>query len=343
MRCQSKHMSAERVNRPGRRCLRRFWAAAALTVAMMGCFSHGWMHQAEAGTYTVQAEHEYVQNATLMDMKRLLRAEAMARIAAKEAGSILPNPLPEKRRHALETFIKPEVDRYILNFSELGFQRKEVMCTMELRAEVNVPALKDYLKKWGTYYTSQRPMYYSLISPPLSQEEEKTLQRLEALSGLERMYSGYPLMTLEQLDESEGKRRFWRGTLKTMDKSWSAMDSKLKNVWADLWSEFFAQPKIQSQTFETVRLSVQGWTSVTAIEAFHRQLTRWSTAVDRVSLERVDMELGQSTGHWQVRTNDRDHLDERLGTYFSERGLSYSLRSNSHHRGSGNATGLSGQ
>jgi hypothetical protein len=307
----------------------------AIGAALLGCF---FGVQVRADTYSVQAEHEYVENATLMDMKRILRREAMAEIAAKEASTVLPQALSEQRRKALEQFIKPEVDKYILSFSELGFERKEEVCTLRLQAEVNVPALKDFLKRWGTYYTSERPMYYSLISPPLSQSEEKTLRRLEALSGLERMYTGYPLMTLEQLGDQEAERRFWKGTLKTVERSWSAVDSELTTVWVDVWSKFFALPKIQSQTFETLELSIEGWTSVTAIEAFHRQLTRWSLLVDQATLKRVDMELGQSTGHWQVRTTDEENFRERLQEYLEQRGLDFSLRAGPRSDASVNAT-----
>ena len=87
---------------------------------------------------------------------------ALAKAALKEAEKILAGSLPKGRKRVIRDFLQEKVEEFVLSYSEQQYVEEENTGVLSIEANVNTQRVKDYLKKWGTYYTATGEWDYRL-------------------------------------------------------------------------------------------------------------------------------------------------------------------------------------
>lgn len=235
----------------------------------------------------------------------------------RECLDVLPARLKEDRKIALLQFLKPRYDEYVLSYSPLAGRGGSKSAW---QVQVNTNALIDMLKGLGVYYTVSRPHAYRLQIVDHDQRAQKIIDQLELLSGCVQGSVAYPLLTLQA--SSDGK---WNAELENEDEKWTAAGEELASVWLDLWSEYFSTPEGVKPFVHSLQLRIAGWSTISAVSGFCKQLKAWPQLVDRAVLVQVLAQTGGLQGWWKILSPEPEKIRQRLDAYTSNHGLDWEL------------------
>ncbi|MCF8029785.1 MAG: hypothetical protein K9K39_02690 [Desulfohalobiaceae bacterium] len=252
--------------------------------------------------------------------------KALSRAVLREAERILAGSLPEAKKDVIREFLLQKVQDFVLSYSEKRYLEGEDTAVIDLEVRVNTQAVKEFLKKWGTYYTAKREWPYRLeLHGELDNEAELRLADLESVSGLRREREvRFPVFRIRPPRNEEGR---WEGTLWQDDEETVYSGESMKDLWLRTWSEYFAQREVRLKVERVMRLAASGWSTSTGIRHFDTTLKGWSTRLDRAVLGSVGFEPGGISGVWTVYTLTPEDLRSRLQSYMPSRGLDFRLES----------------
>ena len=251
--------------------------------------------------------------------------KALSRAILREAERILSGSLPEARKEVIREFLLQKVQDFVLSYSEKRYLDGEDTAVLGLEVRVNTQAVKELLKKWGTYYTAKREWTYRLeLNGELDNEAELRLADLESVSGLRRdSMARFPVFRIRPPENKEGR---WEGTLRQDGEETVYTGESLKDLWLKTWSDYFAQREVRLQVERVMRLAASGWSTSTGIRHFDNTLQGWSTRLDRAVLGSIDFEPGEISGIWTVYTLTPEELRSRLQSYMPSHGLDFRLK-----------------
>ena len=243
----------------------------------------------------------------------------------REAEQILTGSLPEGRKEVLRELMRGKTDDFVLSYSEQQYLEDGRTGVLSLEVEVNTSAVKDFLKEWGTYYTSAGEWPYRLdVRGELDGEQELRLADLETASGLRRDREVEdPVFLLRPAGEDGGR---WKALLNRGGEETVHHAESLDKVWLKAWSEYFSARSVRLRVVRNMRLTASGWTTSTGIRYFHSRLGGWSAKLDRAARLSLQFPPGGVSGTWSVYTLTPEDLRERLESYTAPRGLSYRLK-----------------
>ena len=252
--------------------------------------------------------------------------KALSRAVLREAERILAGSLPEAKKDVIREFLRRKVQDFVLSYSEKRYLEGEDTAVLGLEVRVNTQAVKEFLKKWGTYYTAKREWTYRLeLNGKLDNEAELRLADLESVSGLRREREvSSPVLRIRPPEEQEGR---WEGTLRQEGEETVYSGESMKDLWLKTWSDYFAQREVRLRVERVMRLAASGWSPSTGIRHFDTTLQGWSTRLDRAVLGSIGFEPGGISGIWTVYTLTPEQLRSRLQSYMPSRGLDFSLES----------------
>jgi hypothetical protein len=206
---------------------------------------------------------------------------------------------------------------YVLSYSTLAGSEDQEPAW---RVQVNTQALLGLLKGLGVYYTGSRPLAYRLQTLDHAHQAEQTIAHLELLSGCVQDSVLYPLLRLES-----GADGIWSAVLESEQNTWRAHGEQLADVWQKLWAEYFSSPEGMKPFVHSVQLHMKGWSSMSAVSGFSKQLKEWHQVVDRAVLDQVLVQGGGLQGWWTILTPEPEKLNGRLDSYTSGLGLTWKL------------------
>ena len=246
------------------------------------------------------------------------REQAMLMAVVHESEALLPGSLSPSRKKLLADFIQARYDRYILSYSQLAGNNPQERIW---QVQVNSRALTSLLKDLGIYYTLSDSLSYSLrLLTDDGHPVRDRITELEALSGCIRDNVQYPVLRVQPASDKS-----WNGKLTSSKETWTAHAQDVDDLWLTLWSSFFSGPENIQPFVQSFDLRIGGWSTMSAISGFCKQLEGWSQLVDRASLLQITGDSQGLHARWQVLTPQRDKLEERLGAYTSSRGLDWQV------------------
>lgn len=261
--------------------------------------------------------------------------EALAKAVLKEAEQILAGSLPKGRKRVIRDFLQEEVEKFVLSYSEQRYVEEENTGVLSIEANVNTQTVKDYLKKWGTYYTAAGEWDYRLeIRGELDTEKELRLADLETMSGMRRERESLGPVFVLRPPEEEGGR--WESLLIRGGEESIYLGGSLDKLWLRTWSDFFSRKSVRMRVERKMRLTASGWSTSTGMRHFNTVLQGWSTKLDRAVMQSLEFEPGGLSGTWTVYTLTPAELRSELESYIPSRGLDFSLEIENATRSGGN-------
>ncbi|MGM0424587.1 MAG: hypothetical protein ACQEQX_06685 [Thermodesulfobacteriota bacterium] len=284
--------------------------------------------QARAGSDMLRVQVEMDISKQESDQERDLFPElrnlGFAQALLRKTEDFLPGSLAEDRKKALQDFLLPRAESFVLSYSEQGTQLKGDKLHMGLAVKINNWALKEFLQTWGTYYTADADWEYSLdLEGDLQEQDLMLLQDLQKISGLDRKDSGLPRLELSKSGEEE---TWWQGRLQTEGQEWTRTGENLPEVWSGVWGKYFSQEKVQSKVVRELVLQAWGWSGVNGIWEFDRNLASWDLVAQRPRIIQMELTKGQLQASWQVLTRQQEKLQTMLQQEMDPIGLGFKLR-----------------
>lgn len=250
--------------------------------------------------------------------------EALAKAVLKEAERILAGSLPKGRRRVIRDFLQEKVDKFVLSYSEQQYVEEEDTGVLSIEANVNTQSVKDYLKKWGTYYTATGEWDYRLeVRGELDMDKELRLADLETMSGLRRAREALSPVFVLRTPAKEGGS--WETLLMQDGEESVYLAGSLDEVWLKTWSDFFSRKSVRMRVERKMRLTASGWSTSTGMRHFNSLLEEWSTKLDRAVIQSLEFNPGGISGTWTIYTLTPDELRSDLESYIPPRGLDFSL------------------
>ncbi|MEF8823791.1 MAG: hypothetical protein V5B78_06775 [Desulfohalobiaceae bacterium] len=261
--------------------------------------------------------------------------EALAKAVLKEAEQILAGSLPKGRKRVVRDFLQEKVDAFVLSYSEQQYVEEEDTGVLSIEANVNTHTVKDYLKKWGTYYTAAGEWDYRLeVRGELDTDKELRLADLETMSGLRRERESLGPVFLLRPPEEEGGH--WESLLMRGGEESVYLANNLDKLWLKTWSDFFSRKSVRMRVGRKMRLTASGWSTSTGMRHFNSVLEGWSAKLDKAVIQSLDFDTGGLSGTWTVYTLTPEGLRSELESYIPPRGLDFSLEVENATRSRGN-------
>jgi len=236
----------------------------------------------------------------------------------QESLKVLPASLDEDRKKALHRFLASRYEDYVLSYSTLAGREDQESAW---RVQVNTQALLGLLKGIGVYYTGSRPLAYRLQIMDHGHQAQQIIAHLELLSGCVQDSVLYPLLRFESVADG-----MWSAVLESEQNTWRAKGEKLADVWQKLWAEYFSSPEGMKPFVHSMQLHMKGWSSMSAVSGFSKQLKEWHQVVDRAVLDQVLVQGGGLQGWWTILSPEPKKLNGRLDSYTSGLGLTWKLK-----------------
>lgn len=272
-----------------------------------------------AGTQVVHVSKSFKNKEVFEQNFPELREKALVQGAIQEINKILPSSLSGKREEVFKEYLKDKIDNYVLSYSQERKVKIQNKYSLIMNLSLNVRALKDLLKNWGTYYTSQGRWGYSLKGELNKQNREK-LAKYRAMSGLTRKSSGLPVLEIQRTENNN-----WSGNLEGEEKSWSVKDSSLAGLWKGLWSNYFSDPKIQDRVEKEVFVNMGVWASISGVRDFDKKLQGREYLLDKAVLKHIWFKAQGISACWRIVTIDPRPLKEYFSDFAGSRRLDYTF------------------
>ena len=246
------------------------------------------------------------------------REQAMLSAVIRESEAVLPGSLDPTRKKLLAEFMQPRYEEYILSYSQLAGSNPQEQVW---QIQVNSKALTTLLKELGIYYTVTDSLSYRLQIVTEGDPGRGPITELETLSGLVRDNVQFPVLRVQPTSEDG-----WSGRLKSRNEAWTTHQKKVDDLWLTLWSNYFSHPENIQPFVQSLEIRINGWSTISAISGFSKQLESWTRLVDRASLLQITGDSQGLHGRWRILTPQKDRLEERLDTYTGARGLDWKAR-----------------
>ncbi len=296
----------------------------ALGLALLIFFGSVQGLRAESDLLRVAVELDLTQEeAEPREQAGKLLKMGFAKAALHKINELLPAELLNEQEQILFDFLVPRAESFVLSYSEQGLQRDGNVLRMPLAVKINTWALRDFLQRWGTYYTAGASWEYVLrLTGDLQEKDLLLVKAMQELSGLSRKDSGFPELTLQLADDTDP---WWRGKLQTEDEQWTHAAANLQEVWSTLWAEYFAQSAVQERVVQSLVLQARGWSAISGIWAFDREITAWSQLAKQPRIISIQLSQGLLKANWNIKTRQEQNLRKRLHQELKARGLSFRL------------------
>ncbi len=278
-----------------------------------------WASSSWAGVHQVRVEEE-VESEREELVNATKEERALSRALLEETQQLLADSIPQGRGEVVRTFLQDRAGEFVLTYSRQEYISEEEAAVESFEVQVNTESLKDYLKQWGTYYTSRGDWKYRLeVENGLEEEKELDWAELETMSGVRRDGDVEdPVLRLRPPQDSEGR---WEARFISEEEETIHYGRDLQELWLDIWSDYFARSDVRQRAESKVEIRVSGWPTSTGIRHFHHEMGGWSRTLDRVELHSVAWASDGLSGEWTVYTLTPRDLRARLQDHVPSRGL----------------------
>lgn len=240
------------------------------------------------------------------------RERAMLVAVVRESAKVLPGDLDPAREQILAEFIQPRYEQFILSYSRLGGGSSQEHIW---QVQVNTDALLKLLKDLGVYYTVNNFQTYRLELINYG-GGQANISDLELLSGCSQGNVQHPLLKIQTTSDGQ-----LRGLLEGQSNKWTAAGDNVDELWRSLWARYFSSSEGIRSFVQEVEVHIKGWSTLSAISGFSRQLRNWPQVVDRACLISMRGESDGLNGWWRVVTPQSRDLQKRLEEFTQARGL----------------------
>ncbi|MFW5818947.1 MAG: hypothetical protein ACOCVE_03810 [Desulfovermiculus sp.] len=253
------------------------------------------------------------------------RERAMLVAVVRESAKVLPGDLDSAREKALAEFIQPRYQELILSYSRLGGGSSQEQIW---QIQINTDALIKLLKELGVYYTVNNSLTYRLELINHGGSGQERISDLELLSGCTQGNVQHPLFKIQTT--SDGKLQ---GILEGQRNKWTASGDNVEELWWSLWARYFSSSEEIRSFVQEVLVHIKGWSTLSAISGFSRQLTNWPQVVDQSSLVSLRGDSYGLHGWWKVITPQSRALHKRLEEFSRSRDLDLKVQKQSEDKG----------
>ena len=275
-----------------------------------------------AETQVVDINKSFSENEVFIPSAKEIRNEALVQGAIQAINKILHTRITNPEKVLFQGYLKNKIDKYVLSYSTEKQLITDKQCSLTMNVTLNIQALKELLKEWGTYYTYQKNYGWRYtIQGKLNSEQKREIHMLESISGLTRKGSGYPSLELRRMEGNNN----WLGILKTENTEWTEQNPELYVVWKRLWSEYFSDPRVMDKIEEKLYICIGYWASVTGMQSFHHNLDDWEYLLDSSNLMNASIKANGIKGCWKLVTVNVKPLKGKLMDYIESRNLQYSV------------------
>ncbi|WP_144303748.1 hypothetical protein [Oceanidesulfovibrio indonesiensis] len=259
---------------------------------------------------------------------------ALRQAVIDAAHSILPAPIDNSRRAMLDRMLADRTTGFVVSYSELESREENGTVVRVFDVQVNNRSLKQWLRQLGLFATAHFDLGYSRSIQGASAEQIQNIDQLAMLMGLDQRPGVKPKMTIAREGDA------WKGTLDADSGALNRSSESLPSVWLALWGEYFAGRYEQDPLLAAAaanglgeealadargRLTVRGWTSLDAVEAFDVQLKSWPAEVQNVVFGDMHFGAKSITATWSLTAKQPNALKQRIDEYIAGRNLSYTL------------------
>lgn len=248
------------------------------------------------------------------------REQAMLVAVVRESAKVLPGDLDPAREQVLAEFLQPRYQEYILSYSRLGGGSSQEQIW---QVQVNTDAVIKLLKELGVYYTVNNSLTYRLEFVNYG-GGQGNISDLELLSGCIQGNVQYPVLKIQTTSDGQ-----LRGLLEGQRNKWTATGNDVDELWWSLWARYFSSSEEIRSFVQVVDVHIKGWSTLSAISGFSRQLTNWPRVVDQSSLVSLRGDSDGLHGWWKVVTPQSSDLQKRLEEFTRSRGLDLKVQEGS--------------
>lgn len=253
------------------------------------------------------------------------REQAMLLAVVRESSKVLPGDLDPARKQILAEFIHPRYQEFILSYSRLGGGASQEQIW---QVQVNTDALIKLLKELGVYYTVNKSLTYRLELINYGGSGQGSISDLELLSGCTQGNVQHPLLKIQSTSDGQ-----LRGLLEGQRNKWTASGNNVDELWWSLWAKYFSSSEGIHSFVQEVDVHIKGWSTLSAISGFSRQLAKWPQVVDQSSLVSLRGASAELHGWWKVVTPQSSALQKRLEEFTRSRDLDMKVQEKSEDKG----------
>lgn len=221
-----------------------------------------------------------------------------------------------------EKVLYPNMDELVMSYREIDRTVSNGTIQLKMGIAVDSEQLKKNLKRSGYYYTAHKPLIFTLKTKGLTPDQEEEIDRLKAVSGMRSRPGAKPELTVYRSEDSRVHARLAYG-----GQTFSSVHRELDELWFDIWSSYFSLESIHDDYFYTLSLSIEGWSTVEAINLFDSRLADWKECVESKELSKVIIDQGNIRADWKVETQDIYSLRKKLTRFLNQRALDFRLTS----------------
>ncbi|MFP4049199.1 MAG: hypothetical protein ACLFT8_04555, partial [Desulfovermiculus sp.] len=196
------------------------------------------------------------------------------------------------------------------------------------KVQVNTDEVIKLLKELGVYYTVNNSLTYRLELINHGGSRQDRISDLELLSGCTQGNVQHPLFKIQTT--SDGKLQ---GILEGQRNKWTASGDNVEELWWSLWARYFSSSEEIRSFVQEVLVRIKGWSTLSAISGFSRQLTNWPQVVDQSSLVSLRGDSYGLHGWWKVITPQSRALHKRLEEFSRSRDLDLKVQKQSEDKG----------